>query len=267
MRLIQLIATVRGRPCIWLIGALAAFGFIGGSPRGHARSPSVSPESVTESEGLTRIDVKGIDQVYARKDADLSVYHKVMLDPIEVSFQRGWDPHPAGTPVTAREKQEIRQGLADVLKDEFMAELRRSGRYPVVDAPGEDVLRVKVEIRDLTISAPDLMRPGIVRNYTVSTGELTLVAELRDAATGELIARVIDRRRDSDSPWFELTTRVTNEAAARRAAAHWARVLREQLDVAKAWPNPTNRDPAERFLIGAVEGISVTCAGALPGTP
>ncbi len=54
----------------------------------------------------------------------------------------------------------------------------------------------------------------------------------RDAATGEVIARVIDRRRDPDSPWFELTTRVDNIAAARRTAAHWAGILSEQLDAA-----------------------------------
>jgi hypothetical protein len=233
------IGIARGKRSLWLIAALAALGVIGAGPYVRADSPAVSPATATESEGLIRVDVKGVDQVYARKGADLGVYQKVMLDPIEVSFQRGWDPHPAGMPITAQEKQQLRQGLADVLKDEFIAELGRSRRYPVVDAPGEDVLRVKAEIRDLTINAPDLMRPGIIRSYTVSTGEMTLVAELRDAATGDLIARVIDRRRDPDSTWFELTTRVTNEVAARRAAAHWARVLREQLDAAKRMGHPT----------------------------
>lgn len=210
------------------LATLAALGVLG----------AASPMTVADSEGLVRVHVKGVDTVYARQDADLGRYRKVMLDPIEVSFQRGWDPHLAGTPITAEEKQEIRRGLAHVLKDEFVAELGRSNRYPVVDAAGEDVLRVKAEIRDLSINAPDLMRPGIVRRYTVSTGEMTLVAELRDSVTGELIARVVDRRRDPDSPWLELTTRLTNEAAARRAAAHWARLLREQLDAARGVGQP-----------------------------
>lgn len=226
------------RRALRCMAALAALGVLGAGSPVRADSPAASPMAVADSEGLVRVHIKGVDTVYASRDADLGRYKKVMLDPIEVSFQRGWDPHLAGTPITADEKQEIRRGHAHVLKDEFVAELGRSGRYPVVDTAGEDVLRVKAEIRDLSINAPDLMRPGIVRRYTISTGEMTLVAELRDSVTGELIARVIDRRRDPDSPWLELTTRVTNEAAARRAAAHWARLLREQLDAARAVDHP-----------------------------
>ena len=99
-------------------------------------------------------------------------------------------------------------------------------------APGEGVLRIKAEIRDLYINAPDLPRAGLVRTYTLSVGEMTLVAELRDAPTGDLIARVFDRKRDPESVWLELTTRVDNVAAAQRAAASWAHALREQLDAA-----------------------------------
>jgi hypothetical protein len=63
---------------------------------------------------------------------------------------------------------------------------------------------------------------------------MRLVAELRDAPTGALIARVIDFKKDPDAPWLHFTTRVDNVAAARRAAADWARILRRQLDNANA---------------------------------
>lgn len=121
-----------------------------------------------------------------------------------------------------------------MLREEFTRELGRSDRYRVVQNPAENVLRIRAEIRDLQINAPDVARAGIVRTYTMSAGEMTLVAELRDAPTGDLIARVIDRKRDPDSPRFELTTRVDNIAAARQAAAEWARILRERLDAAHA---------------------------------
>jgi len=222
-----------GAVFLWQRAALVLAGLIAFSGISIADSPTAMPASAAEAEGLVRVDVKGVDQVYARKGADLSGYKKIVLDPIEVSFSRNWDPHPTGTPISAQEKQEIRQGLAHVLSDEFKTELGRSGRYQVVDAPAEDALRIKADIRDLYINAPDVFRPGRVRSYTVSTGEMTLVAELRDAASGDLIARVIDRRRDPESTWFELTTRVTNEAAAQRAASRWAGILREQLDAAR----------------------------------
>jgi hypothetical protein len=191
-----------------------------------------SESSAAEAEGLTRVSVNGLQKVFARPNADLSAYEKVLLDPIEVSFRRGWSAEPGGWPISPEEKQQIREGLARILREAFTQELTRSSRYRVVESPGEDVLRIKAEIRDLAINAPDLSRPGIVRTYTLSAGELTLVAELRDAPTGDLIARVIDHRRDPDSPWLELTTRVDNIVAARRAAASWAAILREQLDAA-----------------------------------
>jgi Protein of unknown function (DUF3313) len=188
--------------------------------------------AVADADGLVRVNVSGIDEVYARPKADLSTYDKVMLDPIEVAFSKSWNPRPGGVAVSAKEKQDIRDGLARVLRNAFSSELTHSGRYQIVTEPGEGVLRIKAEIRDLYINAPDLPRAGIVRTYTLSVGEMTLIAELRDAPTGDLIARVFDRKRDPESVWLELTTRVDNVAAAQRAAASWAQALREQLDAA-----------------------------------
>jgi uncharacterized protein DUF3313 len=219
-----------------LFGALAVAGSevpgIASEVASDARAPSASAHSAADAEGLVKARIKGLEHVYARPNANLSAYEKVLLDPIEVSFRKNWDPHPGGQPISAAERQQIRDGLARILRDEFTHELTRSGRYQVVESSGENVLRIKADIRDLVINAPDVPRPGIVRTYTLSAGEMTLVAELRDASTGDLIARVIDHRRDPDSPWFELTTRVDNIAAARAAAARWATILREQLDAA-----------------------------------
>ncbi len=196
------------------------------------RAEEASPKAAADVDGLVRVNVAGIDQVYAQPKADLSLYNKVLLDPIEVSFRKDWDPKPGGRPVSAAEKQNIRDGLARVLRQAFTRELDRSGRYQVVAKPADGVLRIRAEIRDLYINAPDVPRAGRIRTYTLSVGEMTLAAELRDAPTGDLIARVIDRKRDPDSVFLELTTKVENVAAAQRAAAQWARILREQLDVA-----------------------------------
>jgi hypothetical protein len=191
-----------------------------------------TPAAVPDDEGLVKVKVPGLKTVYAQPGARLSGYDKVMLDPIEVAFSKSWQVEAARRPISAEEKQQIRDGLAKVLREEFTSELSKSERYKVVEAPGDNVLRIKAEIRDLYINAPDVQRAGITRTYALSAGEMTLVAELRDSGTGALIARVIDRRRDPDSVRLELTTRVDNVAAARRAAQSWARILRERLDLA-----------------------------------
>jgi len=169
---------------------------------GSTLASETTQKAATDADGLVRVSVSGIDEVYG------------------------------GVAVSAKEKQDIRDGLARVLRNAFSLELTHSGQYQIVSAPGEGVLRIKAEIRDLYINAPDLPRAGIVRHYTLSVGEMTLVAELRDAPTGDLIARVFDRKRDPESVWLELTTRVDNIAAAQWAAASWAQALREQLDAA-----------------------------------
>ncbi len=196
----------------------------------HATEVGHSP-NVTTSEGLIPIKIRGVDEAYVQPKADLSPYHDLMLDPIEVSFRKDWNPAPAGMPISAQEKNDIREGLARVLRDAFTQEISRSGEYRIVTVPAEGVLRIKAEIRDLFINAPDLQRAGI-RSYTLSVGDMSLVAELRDAPTGDLLARVIDHKRDPESVWLELTTRVENVASAERAAVSWAQTLHRELDAA-----------------------------------
>lgn len=215
-------------PALLWIGAIGA----AGCKSSEAQRSAAVDTSTAAAEGLVKARITGLEQVYARPGADLSGYEKVMLDPIEVSFVKNWDPRPGGQPISASERLQIRDGLAQILREEFTLALRRTGRYRLVESPDENVLRIKADIRDLVINAPDVPRPGIFHTYTLSSGEMTLVAELRDAPTGDLIARVIDHRRDPESVRFELTTRVDNAAAARRAAARWTAILIAQLDAA-----------------------------------
>jgi hypothetical protein len=204
----------------------------GGLYLGILTSPQADSGPPLDDEGLAAISVKGLDHVYARPGANLSQYDKVMLDPVEVSFSKNWKPDPAGGPITAAEKQTIRTGLARIFRDELRKQLGGPGGYSLVDAPDADVLRIRAEIRDLYVNAPDVPRAAAKRTYAVSVGEMRLVAELRDAPTGSLIARVIDYKKDPDAPWLHLTTRVDNAAAARRAVADWAKILRRELDAA-----------------------------------
>jgi len=191
-----------------------------------------APDANPADEGLAPVKVKGLDKVYAAPDADLSGYSKVMLDPVEVSFSKSWHPDSAGQRVTTEDRQRIKDSLAKILRERLAKALNDSGRYALVDAPGDGVLRIKADIRDLYINAPDVMSPGISRTYTLSAGNMRLVAELRDAPTGALIARVIDYKSDPDSMRMQWTTSVSNAEAARRAADDWARILLRQLDAA-----------------------------------
>jgi Protein of unknown function (DUF3313) len=183
-------------------------------------------------EGLEPVKVIGLDHVYARPGVNLSAYDKVMLDPVEVSFAKSGKPDRAGGPITAAEKQEIRIGLGKIFKQELEKELTRPQGYALVNHADADVLRIRAEIRDLYINAPAVPSSGPTRPYAVSVAEMRLVAELRDSATGALIARVVDSKGDPDAPWLHFTGRVNAAATARAAVADWARTLRRELDSA-----------------------------------
>ncbi|MCB1623967.1 MAG: DUF3313 family protein [Pseudomonadales bacterium] len=201
----------------------------------HSQSQPQVAADVASATELQPVRVRGLDKVEAIPGADLSPYRKIMLDPIEVSFSKNWrEGAVTGSRIRSSDKVAIREGLAKVLREEFVRVLTRDGRYEIADSPGDDVLRIRAEIKDLYINAPDVLSAPNVRSYTLSVGEMTLMAELRDSVTGDLIARVTDRKRDPESSYLELTTRVDNVAAARRAAASWARILRGQLDSAHA---------------------------------
>ncbi len=190
-------------------------------------------EELMSHDGLQKVSVKGIDLAYARPGATLAVYTKVSIDPVEVAFHKDWNPDKTGSRIklSDTERENIRTGVANIVREEFVNELQAKGNYQVVDAPGPDVLRVRAIIINLYVNAPNVT-PGRSRVYTVSAGEMTIVAELYDSETGEVVARVYDRRDSRKVAALTLTSSDVNTSEARAIASSWARILRARLDAA-----------------------------------
>jgi hypothetical protein len=186
-------------------------------------------------DGLQKISVKGIDVAYALPGATLAGYTQVLIDPVEVSFHKDWKPQVAGSrrTLTPTEQQKIRADVGSLVYDTFVKELTKGG-YSIATAAGPEVLRVRATIVNLYVTAPDVMTPGVTRSYTVSSGEMTLIADLADSDSGELIVRVGDRHVARETGNFTMSSSVSNASDARRAAASWAQILRGALDKAKA---------------------------------
>lgn len=191
-------------------------------------------EKAMSYDGLQRITVKGIDLAYARPGASLAAYNRVELEPIDVAFRKDWNPTRPGSriKVSSEERENIRTAVAKIVYEEFVKELQNKGSYKVVDAAGPDVLRVKIKIVNLYVSAPPTATAGISRQYTVSAGEMTLFAELYDSETGEVIARVIDRTEGRRAGGLTFTNSLTNIDEAGPTASEWARILHNGLDKA-----------------------------------
>lgn len=197
---------------------------------GCASTNSTQPD---EWDGLVRQPHNRLQAVFVKPNAEIPAYRSVMLDPVDVRFSRNWDPGSGGRTqlnrLDAGDMDAIRANVADLFRETLRAELA-SGGYQLVDQAGPETLRVTAAIVDLYITAPDTMSAGRSRTYTANSGRMTLVAELRDSLTGEVLARAVDARSARSTGTLTWTNRVTNTADARRAMSVWATALRQALD-------------------------------------
>jgi hypothetical protein len=203
-----------------------------GSPAGAAGPPPTW-------DGLVLTERKGLDIVYVRPGTEFPGYRTVLLEqPVEVAFDSAFtDASQRGRRPSAADLERIRGDIATEFRKVFAERLGKGG-YALVDAVGEDTLRVGVALIDIYINAPDLPAAGRGRTFTVEAGRATIVMELRDGPTGAVLARVIDTR-TADSPGrMQVANSVTNSAEFRRLARAWTDRLVKALDTVNAAQEP-----------------------------
>jgi hypothetical protein len=209
--------------------ALAVFALLPFAALGAAESPDFSHD------GLQPVKSKKVDTLYRRPGATFTPYTRVALLDCEIAFRKNWqrDQASGGVRVTGAEMDRIRKTLAGDFRKIFSEELGKAG-YTITQQPGDDVLVLRPAIIGLDITAPDVLTAGRSRSYATSAGEMTLFLELFDGATGEIIARVVDRRQARDQGRLMWQNAITNRSEADRMLRKWAVLARESLDEAKA---------------------------------
>jgi hypothetical protein len=199
-----------------------------------AAAPVMSKEKPPASwDGLELRKTKGLDLVYVRPGVEFKAYKNVSIDALMVAFDKDWDPNSsvrgASRRLSADDLQRIKDDMATEFRKVFIEELGKGG-YAVVDRLGDETLRVLPGLADVYINAPERMEPGRSTTYTTETGRMTLVMELRDGPTGQLLARVIDQKAGNDMGPMQVANSVTNSAEFRRAVRAWAQRLVKALD-------------------------------------
>jgi type IV secretory pathway TrbF-like protein len=201
---------------------------------GVLAASSKDVDAAMASGGLQKARVKGLELAYVRPGASLAAYQRVKIEPVDVSFDKSWNPNRTGSniKISAEEREQIKSAVAKIVEEVFAKELQAKSTYQVVNEAGPDVLRVKASIVNLYINAPDADGFGRSKTFTSSAGSMTLMAELDDSASGQVLARVADRREASGIGRMQLTNGMVNEDELRTTAAGWARILRQALDKA-----------------------------------
>jgi hypothetical protein len=210
--------------------ALASAGLVLAANDAHAAS---SPDSTPD--GLEKVSVEGVDASYRRPGATFGEYNKIKIGSITVAFNKNWEKTPLpGTRFKMRSEdaQKIKDRVAGLLREEIASALKAGG-YEVVETSGEDVLEFAAAIVELYINKPQVHSAARADTYAVSAGEMTIVAELRDSLSGEVLSRAYDRgaARETQTPHFIAGSE--NEKEARKIIQGWATLLVQQLDATR----------------------------------
>jgi len=133
-----------------------------------------------------QINHPSLDFLYLRPAADFTAYRSVIIDPLSIWYSDD----------SALTAQEVESNL-DELQLRFHAAFEQALEnfgYEIVDAPDRNALRLHVEIIDLRVNrATANANPWRDRFlFRVLPGYITLVAELADSTTGEVLLRMAD---------------------------------------------------------------------------
>jgi hypothetical protein len=176
------------------------------------------------------VNIEGLQAVTARNwpGVDFSNYNKLLVNELELAFRtpdRSQDQFPLGED----QKTRFRAAMAVA----FGEELGQLQNLEIVTEPGPDVLDLNVRVQDIVASSPG-RRVGTVgrASFAIETvGEMTLVIELRDAESEEVLIRAFDRRAVEGAAMLSGDSVISTWQGVERLVARWASRVREGLDV------------------------------------
>ncbi len=170
--------------------------------------------------------------LYVKPGADFSVYEEFVMLDAYVAFKKDWQRKTkvGGRRVSNKDMEKIKGEAAELLHESFKKELDEVGGYKFVDKADDKVMILRPALIDLEITAPDIPVAGRVTNYVASAGAATLYLELFDSVSGEILARLVDRRAMQDYGTARWANSVSNRADANRMFRRWAKKLRLAMD-------------------------------------
>ena len=184
-------------------------------------------------------------ETWVHPDADFTQYTKLYVWEGQFEYRDVGPARRSRSTMVRTHKREF--GISDddrakfeqVVSDAFMKQIEKGKQFQLVEEIGPNTLILRGGLLDIVSNVPPQMT-GPSDIYLSSVGEATLVMELLDAETGEVVALVAERRRIQPmggggiSEFSTPTNSVTVLADVRRFATNAATRLRKELDKAIA---------------------------------
>lgn len=173
----------------------------------------IAPAIVVADE-LEQVEFSNIDFLFTNDGVD-DDYRQVYVEPVSVWYPTG----NRGSEASAHELRRLAAGHVENAFSEHGLEL--------VDAPTEGALTVRIQYVDLTAvtASTEALDWANQFRFRVEPGKITIVAEARDAQTGDVLLRMADLQDKSDAPGG-------TGIALHLALRHWADVIAANV----SWP-------------------------------
>jgi hypothetical protein len=158
---------------------------VGGCAAPVSAPPSEEPRQVN-FEGLAEVRTRSLDVAQVRPETDFSAYSGLLLGAPRLAFKT---PDRARSEYALTAEQQAR--FADVLARAFASEFDKLGALELVNERGPGVLELSIRVQDIraTVSQKSLSRVGRGAAFLLAAGDATLVLELSDSGSNELLAR------------------------------------------------------------------------------
>lgn len=189
--------------------------------------------------------VDGVEGAYRYVDTSvrLRLYEKVMIDPVRLIIAPGADASHASPEMMRWIADAVRMEYVGALLSDYEVDVGERWGYQIVNAPGPDVIRVRLAITGIHPVRPNLTATDFIPIKAVfdvardAAGEAPRVAELTAEVevldpSGRMVAEAVATRKSdmtlpqgADISWKDL----------KGIAATWARGFRQQLDELRAY--------------------------------
>ena len=189
---------------------------------------AVNGEPDVNFEGLADVRTRSLDIAQVRPGTDFSAYTGLLVSAPELAF-RTPDRSQLEFPLDEDQKQRFREMLSAAFQSE-LAELRD---LQPVDQSGQDVLELRIRVQDILATVPPRTsgRSGRAGFALEAVGQVTLVLELRDSRSHEILARGVDMQKVEGAAIRQQGDRMlTRWEEVEDLCAEWASIARRRLD-------------------------------------
>lgn len=201
---------------------------LGGLLSACAQQPSMPVVlPTTNADGLQQVNSAHFSAAFVRPGVDFSSYQQLLVSESELAFKTP-DRSKHQFPLTEEQKHNFRQ----LLDKQFRDALSTSDTLQLSDTVGAKTLGVLVRVQDIIATVPPRSVSGVSDIALYAVGEATLVIELSDSESAEVLARVYDRRAIEGTAISQKGgAPITRWEEVEALCKHWASTVRARLDV------------------------------------